>query len=289
MGFIYKIEGPINLPNENKIYVGLTTTSLTKRWQQHVANYNAFINNKLCGTDLYKAIKKYNIDNFKISSIEECDINIITDREIYWIKELNSRTPYGYNIRSGGEFHNHSDDTKHLMSQLKKNNESKHLPDYINYNIRDDNPNNIRHGYNVFYVPANKRIRIEVPINQPLNDDMLIKAKAYLQEFIDNHNNPKKNLENVSIIPKPSFKQSEKSISLELFINYYDNGNKNKKATRHGYIVRHTPSKTSKVISIPINDPITSDMLELAKKYKQQFIDNHNNIMLEKQIKNLKI
>lgn len=48
-------------------------------------------------------MRKYGIDKFYISQIEEVNLDDINEREIYWIKFYNSQTPNGYNVRAGGE------------------------------------------------------------------------------------------------------------------------------------------------------------------------------------------
>lgn len=94
MGFIYKIENDIN----EKIYIGKTLRSIQIRWSEHKKNAK---NNKL-DLPLYKAMRKYGIEHFFISIIEECEENEIDDREIYWISKYESYKK-GYNCTGGGE------------------------------------------------------------------------------------------------------------------------------------------------------------------------------------------
>jgi hypothetical protein len=55
------------------------------------------------GTVLKNAIKKYGKDKFIREIIEFCDNSeILCEREIFWISELNSFCPNGYNINVGG-------------------------------------------------------------------------------------------------------------------------------------------------------------------------------------------
>jgi len=50
-----------------------------------------------------KVINKYGIDNFNISIIDEADTRKeLSEKEVYWIKELNSKAPNGYNLAEGG-------------------------------------------------------------------------------------------------------------------------------------------------------------------------------------------
>lgn len=90
---IYKIQNKIN----NKIYVG-QSVSIEKRWTQHKINYT----NSTYNSALYKAMNKYGIENFSFEVIEECSIEQLDDKEIFWIQKLNSLVPNGYNIALGG-------------------------------------------------------------------------------------------------------------------------------------------------------------------------------------------
>jgi len=55
------------------------------------------------GIILNRAIKKYGKNNFKKEILEICtDSTHLCEREIFWIKELNSIVPNGYNITNGG-------------------------------------------------------------------------------------------------------------------------------------------------------------------------------------------
>ena len=91
-GIIYKISSP-----SGKVYVGQTVRSFEKRVQEHKRDSSG------C-TALKSAIDKYK-DQMKYEIIEE---NVpqeqLDEREIYWIKELNSLAPNGYNLNTGGRF-----------------------------------------------------------------------------------------------------------------------------------------------------------------------------------------
>ena len=82
---VYKI---INILNE-KSYIG--------KDERDRKNYFG------SGKIIKLAIKKYGIENFRKEIIEECHSREeLINREIFWIKELKSITPNGYNISSGG-------------------------------------------------------------------------------------------------------------------------------------------------------------------------------------------
>lgn len=87
MSIIYKTTNLIN----NKIYVGL----------------DSFNNPKYLGSGklLKRSINKYGKDNFKKITLETCSSKEeLIEKEIYWIKELNSNDlNIGYNLTSGGE------------------------------------------------------------------------------------------------------------------------------------------------------------------------------------------
>ena len=90
---IYKI---VNLVN-GKIYVG-QSINIQKRWYQHKSDYN-----KEGGCPiLYAAIRKYGIENFSFEVIEECSLELLDEKEKYWISQMNTLNPNGYNIALGG-------------------------------------------------------------------------------------------------------------------------------------------------------------------------------------------
>lgn len=98
MGYIYKITNDVN----NKVYIGLTTKTLQDRFKQHKYKAKEQQTNKDNKQHLYNAMNLYGEDKFHISLIEECDNNILPQREIYWIKQYDSYNN-GYNSTLGGE------------------------------------------------------------------------------------------------------------------------------------------------------------------------------------------
>lgn len=101
LGIIYKITSP-----SGKTYVGQTVRSFEKRMQEHRQETSG------C-TWIKRAIQKYG-DEMKYEIIEE---NVpheqLDEREIYWIKELHSLAPSGYNLTTGGQ------STKEYSQELK--------------------------------------------------------------------------------------------------------------------------------------------------------------------------
>ena len=110
---IYKITNKVN----NKIYVG-QSIDIIERWKQH--GYKAFNSNeKAYSSAIHMAFRKYGIENFELEILEECEIKNLDEREQYWIKELNSMSPNGYNILPGGQQVRRSTDDL-LCSRCKK-------------------------------------------------------------------------------------------------------------------------------------------------------------------------
>lgn len=90
---IYKITNKIN----NKIYIG-KSTDIEKRWKYHISHYNY---EREYNKPLYKAFRKYGVENFSFEIIEECLLDI-DEKEKYWINFYNSYKN-GYNATIGGE------------------------------------------------------------------------------------------------------------------------------------------------------------------------------------------
>jgi group I intron endonuclease len=112
-GIIYLITNLIN----GKKYVGQTRQKLNERIHEHKRKSNKIIK----GID--GAIKKYGWENFKVEIIEECPIEMLNEREIFWISELNTKIPNGYNITDGGDGsngHSPSPETRAKISAANK-------------------------------------------------------------------------------------------------------------------------------------------------------------------------
>lgn len=97
MGYIYCITNIIN----NKQYVGKTINTIEERFKEHCRDSRKTRCNK---RPLYNAMNKYGIENFKIEELEYIeDDKLLAEREIYWIKELNTYGHNGYNASKGGD------------------------------------------------------------------------------------------------------------------------------------------------------------------------------------------
>lgn len=101
-----------------KKYVGQTCKSLKERARQggiaYIRKGGAFGN----------AIKKYGWENFEVEILEYgLTAEQANEREQYWISELNTLTPNGYNIKKGGDNHEWSESSKQKLSQAKMGHE----------------------------------------------------------------------------------------------------------------------------------------------------------------------
>jgi group I intron endonuclease len=87
---IYKIVNRIN----NKIYVGLTRKDVSQRVVEHITDK----------TYIGKALRRYGIESFVISVIDKADsVEVLKEKECYWIRTLDCKAPKGYNLTDGGD------------------------------------------------------------------------------------------------------------------------------------------------------------------------------------------
>lgn len=95
MSKIYKIENDIN----DKVYIGKTEFSLEKRFKEHCQDSQKITKEK---RPLYNAMRKYGIEHFFISELEDCSREKSAEREKYWIDFYESYSK-GYNATLGGD------------------------------------------------------------------------------------------------------------------------------------------------------------------------------------------
>lgn len=89
-GIIYKITNKVN----GKSYIGQTRYTLEFRWRQHL--------HKKDNVYFHNAIKKYGAENFSLEVLEECDVDKLNSREIFYIAKYNTFEE-GYNLTIGGD------------------------------------------------------------------------------------------------------------------------------------------------------------------------------------------
>ena len=99
---IYKIENKIN----NKCYIG-QSVNIHKRWTKHKNTFNN-PKYKQYNYPLYRAMRKYGIDNFDFEIIECCSKEDLSKRESFWMKYYHSCDKhFGYNQTIDTQQHTH--------------------------------------------------------------------------------------------------------------------------------------------------------------------------------------
>jgi len=98
---IYKITNP-----NGKIYVG-QSVDIERRW------YHYSKKDTRGQPLLNRSIIKYGSENHKFEIIEECSIEQLNEREIYWTHQHNAIHPYGLVLRIGGR-------SGHLSEEMKR-------------------------------------------------------------------------------------------------------------------------------------------------------------------------
>lgn len=79
---IYKITNKVN----GKVYIG-QSRDIKRRWYEHRKVKGDYDRHSY---PLYSVIDKYGIDNFEFEIIEQCRIDELNNREIYWIDKFNA-------------------------------------------------------------------------------------------------------------------------------------------------------------------------------------------------------
>ena len=118
---IYKI---IHL-SSGKVYIGQAVSHILNhkryrpyghegRFKCHISE--AFSTKKNQSHYLNNAIRKYGVIDFVVELIECCERSVADEREIFYINELNSLFPNGFNLKKGGKTFTHSDESKKRVS-----------------------------------------------------------------------------------------------------------------------------------------------------------------------------
>ena len=93
---IYKITNIIN----GKSYIG-QSVNIKRRLNAHKSSaFNK--NSRNYNSPLYRAIRKYGIENFKFDILEECNESELDEKEIFYISKYQTHSKNGYNQDDGG-------------------------------------------------------------------------------------------------------------------------------------------------------------------------------------------
>lgn len=103
IGYIYCITNCAN----GKKYIGQTSTSIHKRFIEHLRCARTYTYEN---TLLYRAIRKYGEDKFIVDEVERVVGEnrehlkfLLNEQEMFYIANLNTYKPYGYNMTIGGD------------------------------------------------------------------------------------------------------------------------------------------------------------------------------------------
>lgn len=165
LGDIYCLTSP-----SGKKYIGQAVKNLKNgtewgyisRWKEHIRDsrtrdYCRCLNN---------SIRKYGHENFKVELLKECLVEELNKYEQQYILELNTLSPNGYNLTTGGNFCQQTKETQLLkrISMIGKNKgkiypkrprkriEDNNLPKYVRYYT----DNSGKEGYRVSSHPTLK-------------------------------------------------------------------------------------------------------------------------------------
>ena len=160
---IYIITNKLN----NKKYVG-QAIDINQRWMRHRSDYK-----RLTSKYLYRAMNKYGIDNFLFEVLEsEIPIESIHEREIFWIEQLGTKAPLGYNMTDGGEGSINrivSAETREKISNSKKGSK-----------CSDESKKNFSKRNKLRY--ENIDARVKMSVSHKNNDKLIKKATETIQK-----------------------------------------------------------------------------------------------------------
>lgn len=95
-GIVYKATNNLN----GKIYIGKTVKTLQRRRTEHESTSRK----SASPTGFHGAIRKYGESGFTWEVLHECEVSLLNDLEVYYIKDLRSSViGVGYNLTSGGD------------------------------------------------------------------------------------------------------------------------------------------------------------------------------------------
>ena len=109
---IYKITNP-----KGKIYIGQSIDVFNRRDKYYIKMHNSLKGQP----KIYNSIKKYGWEHHQFEIIEECSIDQLDEREIYWGLYYNTLDPkLGLNLKLGNGNPIISDETKQKISKAHK-------------------------------------------------------------------------------------------------------------------------------------------------------------------------
>lgn len=108
---IYKITNP-----KGKIYIG-QSIQIEKRWKYYISES---YNKRDHQNKLFNSLKKYGPENHKFEILEECTVEQLNKKEIYWGRKYNCTCPkIGLNLRELGKQGVWTKEAKEKISKAK--------------------------------------------------------------------------------------------------------------------------------------------------------------------------
>lgn len=109
---IYKITNLVN----GKSYIG-QSVNIKRRFTSH-KNRAFNKNDKQYNCPLYRAFRKYGVDNFTFEVLEECDRSELNKKEIFYIAKYKTHEKFGYNLDDGGSASHYIKLSDELVSEI---------------------------------------------------------------------------------------------------------------------------------------------------------------------------
>ena len=239
---IYKITNNIN----QHCYIGQSRDIQTRWNNEKIASNNK--NDKSYNYPLSRAFRKYGIQNFTFSILEECQIEELNEKEHYWIKKLNPE----YNQTSGGDYQVHGklnySQVQEIQNILIEDKEGKirHTDLAKQYNVSPDTIQAINAGRawidNKLTYPLHlstydsRRVKIE---KRCIDCNKIISKYSIRCNECEN----KKRLENSTILQKISREELKRRIRYESFVSIGKDFNVTDNAVRKWCIYYNLPSR----------------------------------------------
>lgn len=143
-GYVYKLIDPTN--NECR-YIGKTIQKLKVRLYRHLNDIDKNVSHK--NSWLLGLRNKGLLNEVKIEVLEECDLSILNEREVFWIGEFKNNGYRLTNLTIGGDVgslgHKHSVEAKLKISEAGKKRKGKKMSEQFRENVSKSLMGNTRH------------------------------------------------------------------------------------------------------------------------------------------------
>jgi group I intron endonuclease len=165
---VYAFRNKLN----GKVYVGQSKNVITRRVQHErgdTSNSRRFHN----------AMQKYGAQGFDWVVLEYCNTDQLNEREAYWVQQLDSLHPNGYNLTSGGgAFQKHHTETLLKFSEnqkklVKSNQHHFQSPEFIENQTKHQIALGLRGEH------SSQRVEVKAKRNQTVKDRIATNGKFF--------------------------------------------------------------------------------------------------------------